>query len=92
MRNKRGRKSYERLISSLRGVVEEAEDLAVAFDKVYALMGVIDDAQTLHEVKALTDRVQEACASIVACTISINLLTSLVTSISDASEGGDDAN
>ena len=92
MRNKRGREPYESFIASLRDAVRETEDTASAISKLYALMWVIDDAQTLHEVKALTDRVQEACASIVACTISINLLTSLVTSISDASEGGDDAN
>lgn len=91
MRNKRRRTSYESLIASLRYAVEETEDLVVAFDKLYGLVWAIEDAQTLHEIQALIDRMKDAGASIVSTAITIDLSISLSPHISDDSEGGDDA-
>lgn len=82
MRNKRGRKSYERLIASLRDAVWETEDTASAIRRLYDLVWAIKDEQTQRDIQALVGRLCTAGSTIMDYSTRIDLAISLDTGVS----------
>lgn len=82
MTSKPRRKSYKRLIASLRDAVRETEDTASAIRRLYDLVWAIKDEQTQRDIQALAGRLCTAGASIMDYSTRIDLAISLDTGVS----------
>ena len=82
MTSKPRRKSYKRLIASLRDVVWETEDTASAIRRLYDLVWAIKDEQTQRDIQALVGRLCTAGSTIMDYSTRIDLAISLDTGVS----------